>query len=341
VNATNIDVLFLVKSHEMASSRIRVVEILPFLEQYGIRPVLEVLPDGFLPRWKLFSRTRDFHVTVLQKHLLKLLDFRQLRAKSNVLIYDFDDAVYCRSASPSSRSSDYYSRTRQVIFSRIARQSDRLIAANQVLAGSASTYAPETPVDILPSPVAISDLIPRREFTLGSPPIIGWVGSKATLPYLEMIRPQLAELTGPGGCQLHVVSDEGISEDGLNVRFIPWRKETQYEHIRQFDVGIMPLSSDAFSEGKSSYKLLQYLACGIPAVCSAVGMNIEVAHDEQNCLLATEPEEFVRQIGRLLSDHDLRSTLGLRGPELIRNTYSQEVIARRLAEIIRRSVGHG
>jgi glycosyltransferase involved in cell wall biosynthesis len=41
-------------------------------------------------------------------------------------------------------------------------------------------------------------------------------------------------------------------------------------------IGIMPLEDTAWARGKCSFKMLQYMSCGIPVVVSPVGMNLEI-----------------------------------------------------------------
>jgi glycosyltransferase involved in cell wall biosynthesis len=45
-----------------------------------------------------------------------------------------------------------------------------------------------------------------------------------------------------------------------------WSEETEVKDIKDFDVGIMPLPDDPWSRGKCGYKLVQYMACGVPVV---------------------------------------------------------------------------
>jgi glycosyltransferase involved in cell wall biosynthesis len=42
------------------------------------------------------------------------------------------------------------------------------------------------------------------------------------------------------------------------------------------DVGMMSLPDEIWSRGKCSFKMLQYMACGVPVVVSSVGASMTV-----------------------------------------------------------------
>jgi glycosyltransferase involved in cell wall biosynthesis len=136
---------------------------------------------------------------------------------------------------------------------------------------------------------------------------------------------------------LRIVSNEKFDIPGLRVENVEWTLDGEPREIAKFDVGIMPLSDDPFSRGKSSYKLLQYMAAGVPALASAVGMNVEVAgEDENNALLAGTPDEFAAKLAGLLENAESRRTLALNGRRAVEQKYARPVIGERFAEIMRR-----
>ncbi len=58
------------------------------------------------------------------------------------------------------------------------------------------------------------------------------------------------------------------------------------------DIGIMPLPDSPFERGKTGYKLIQYMACGLPVVASPVGANRTIVADEINGFLAKAKAEW-------------------------------------------------
>ena len=327
--------LFLLKSDKTPSSRIRILDLLPGLRENGIEPDVEFLPDSFWGRRKVFKKCGDYPVAVLQKRLLSIFDFRELRKNAKLLVFDFDDAIYHRNASCSTDPDDYESSTRKGKFKRTVAASDLIIAANSVLAGKAREFNRSVPIEIIPSSVDVRSFIPKVDYNLSSPPLVGWIGTKSTLRYLDLVSSALKDLRSKRDFVLRIISNEPYRQAGINIEFVPWSLERQNCELAKFDIGIMPLSRDPFSEGKASYKLLQYLAAGVPSVCSPVGMNSEVAGNDEYCLTASDSGQFYHQMDKLLGSCELRRRLGQKGRRLIEEKYSVEVVAGNLASTLK------
>ena len=105
----------------------------------------------------------------------------------------------------------------------------------------------------------------------------------------------------------------------------------------------MPLPDGDWSRGKCGLKLLQYMACGIPAVSSPVGVNSGIAEGGEAALLASSEDEWVEALTRLMKDADLRKKLGARGRARAEGVYSVRAVYPRfreaLAGTLQRSAG--
>jgi glycosyltransferase involved in cell wall biosynthesis len=311
------------------------MDLLSFLDDRGISAEVEFIPKSFFARRRLFRKTSEFDLTVFQKRMFSMFEFYELRKYANKLAFDFDDAVFMRNAAPSSEEKDYVSKTREKRFIRILRNIDFAIVANSYLAEACRKVAPETKVFILPSSVDMSKILLKEDYTLSDPPVLGWIGSKVTHRYLEYLAPAFCELRRSKDFILNVISDKELNLPGIEINNIKWSREVEDYEIRKFDIGIMPLSEDPFSKGKASYKLLQYMAGGVPSVASAVGMNIEVAG--KNCeyaMLADSPDAFISAISQLMDSPEKRAELGRNGRKKIENEFSRNVIGAKFAEII-------
>src|SRR5262249_49443719 len=168
--------------------------------------------------------------------------------------------------------------------------------------------------------------------------VIGWTGSTTSQTYLEMFAPVLRELVARGDVELRVISDREPSLPGIPYVWRRWSADTETYDLRDLDVGIMPMPDDSWSRGKCSLKALQYMAMGIPAICSAVGVNREVIHHGQNGFLAARPEEWVRYLGLLIEDPALRARLGCAARKTVEDRYSMRRSAALFAETVRQTV---
>jgi glycosyltransferase involved in cell wall biosynthesis len=328
-------ILFIIMPDDPPSTRIRVLDLMPSLADHGIVAEAIPLPWDPLRKRRLFARAADYDAVILQKILLSGPDLRGLRRRAKRLAYDFDDAIYLKPAFPSLDPMAYDSPMRLRRFARTVESTDMILAANSVLASKAQELRPSVPIAIIPSAVA-DDLPAKTDYNLGNPAVMGWVGVGHNLAYLQWLAPALREVASRHDCVLRILSDRPLALRGVKVEHRRWRLETQNEEIRRFDVGIMPLSPDPYSLGKAAYKLLQYLAAGVPSIASAVGMNCEVSDGERNCLLARDIPSFADSLTRLLGDGERRETLGRNGRTLVAQRYTRTVVAALLADTLRR-----
>ena len=82
------------------------------------------------------------------------------------------------------------------------------------------------------------------------------------------------------------------------------------------------------------FKLIQYMAMGVPVVCSPVGVNAQLVRDGENGFWARNAEEWVEKLSQLLSDARLRERLGRKGRASIIPDYTIAANAPRLASVL-------
>ena len=122
--------------------------------------------------------------------------------------------------------------------------------------------------------------------------------------------------------------------DGVVVENVPWSLDSKAERVADLDIGIMPLADSPWSRGKCSYKLLQYMAAGLPAVASPVGMNVEVVEDGRSGLFATETRGWVGALERLMDDPALAGAVGREGRKVVESRFGYPEQARRWKEFL-------
>ena len=256
--------------------------------------------------------------------------FERWLAHSGIpFIFDFDDAVFVPYVSPANGYLSYLKfpgKTRT-----ICRLAAHVIAGNAYLADYARRVNPY--VTIVPTTID-TEKYAVEEREASDPPIIGWSGSYSTAQHLDTLRPALQRLARSERFRLLVIGVAGYRIEGVDVEAIPWRAETEVTDLRRMDVGVMPLPDEPWSRGKCGLKALQYMALGVPAVCSPVGVNSEIISDGENgCLAATE-DEWVEKLTRLLRSAEERRRLGRAGRASVEAHYSAQSQAPRVLQII-------
>jgi glycosyltransferase involved in cell wall biosynthesis len=245
------------------------------------------------------------------------------------MIFDFDDAIFVRYVSPANGYLSYLkfpSKTQT-----ICRLATHVIAGNSYLAGYAGTA--NSQVTIVPTTID-TDKYAMEPRPANDPLVIGWSGSYSTVQHLDTLRSALVRLASKQRFRLRVIGTPSFELEGVDVDAMSWRSETEVEDLRVIDIGIMPLPDEQWSRGKCGLKALQYMALGIPAICSPVGVNSDIVRDGENGFIAATENEWVEKLTRLLESASLREKLGRAGRVTVEKNYSAAVQASRVYNIL-------
>jgi glycosyltransferase involved in cell wall biosynthesis len=180
-----------------------------------------------------------------------------------------------------------------------------------------------------------TDRYPVKGHRPTSQVVIGWVGSYAE-EYLTPVLGALAHVCRQAPARVKVVSGQRFeaAELGDRLTWEPWSLERRFSLFADFDIGIMPLTDTPYNRGKEAYKLKEYMAAGLPVVCSPVGHNSQVIEDGVTGYFARSEQEWIAHLVRLAEDPGLRATLGGAGRRLAEERYAFPARARRLAQFL-------
>jgi hypothetical protein len=294
---------------------------------------LPLAPNTFERSPQLRS-AQEADVVILQRKLLPLWQLRRLRRYARVLLYDFDDAQYCR---------DSYSRKSSTSWTRLANfwatiyAADGVIAGNSHLAEQAGAYVGSEKVHLVPTCVAPQTYQTAEHSRRGSGVRLVWIGQHSTLPGLYLANP-LLEAAGARtpGLELRVVCNQFPRLHGIQVVPRQWSQAGEAGELADADIGVSFLPDDEWSRGKCGLKVLQYMAAGLPVVANPVGMNCEMVEHGVNGFLARTPEEWAEAIQHLAADPQLRQRMGTAGRKAVEARFSVGGWAPRFAELIER-----
>ena len=294
---------------------------------------LKLVAESILRRFSMMRSIRDYDVVyVLREAALLGPPFfeRWIHRTGVPMVFDFDDAVFVSYRSPTNGYLSYLkfaSKTRS-----ICRMSAHVMAGNPYLAEYARQV--NANVTIVPTTIDTEKYMVRERTNDAEVPTIGWTGSFSTVQHLDTLRSALQKLARQMRFRLRVIGTPTYKLDGLDVEAMPWRSDTELEDLSMIDIGIMPLPDDAWSKGKCGLKALQFMALGIPTVCSPVGVNTEIIQDGENGFIANSEDEWIEKLGRLLQSAELRNQLGRAGRTTVETKYSANVQAPRVYELL-------
>lgn len=330
-------IAFLIQGPDAPSTRVRVTNLLPLLHAAGFATTVDVYPK-IRSDWRaVWPHVRAADIVVVQKRLPSLVEAWLLRQRAKRLVFDFDDAVWLRNREGDARPS----RKLRTRFAHFLKRVDLAICGNPILEARVRTSCPATPTVIIPSAVPAPDGASRLEAPASRLPQIGWVGTAINLPYLAAIEDSLAAAHKRMPFELVVISDRPpVFREFAHVRFIPWSADTEYAHVAQFDIGLMPLADNEHSRGKCAYKALQYMSRGVPVIASDVGVNREWI-EQSGSGIAVREDGWTEAVARLLSDAAAREKMGRAGIATIREGFTQQVVAGGYVREFRRLLARG
>lgn len=344
-------------ARQAASARQRLLQYLPRLRDAGIEVEHHALLDdeyveslatgisysktrvaaAYLGRLGQLAEARRSDVVWVYVELFPYLPafIERLATIGKPVIYDMDDAFFHR----------YDDSPKPLVRWLLAGKQARLLSnaaactcGNEYLRDYAARYCRNTIV--LPT-VVDTDLYRPIGRKAGGSVAIGWIGSPTTWPNVRPLLPLLRELCASGGVGFRVVGAGSAADlDRFpGMELVDWSEAMEIAEVQRMDIGIMPLVDSPFERGKSGYKLIQYMACGLPTVASPVGVNRTIVADGTSGFLATTDAEWRQALTRLIGDRDLRYRMGEQGRQFVEESYSLDSQAPRLIDLFQSVAG--
>ena len=326
-----------------ASSRYRVYQYLPYFKEAGFKTSVKPLfTDEYIGN--LFGRKRISRTYVLRRYWRRIMDV--MRVSNNDLVYieyellpyfpawlelllkvrgipyvvDYDDAIFHTYDSHPNRI------IRKLFSGKIPwvmKNAQTVITGSEYLTNFATRF--NSSVIEIPTSLNIDkykgvEPVGKNEsiFT------IGWIGSPTNSRNIIDILPVFKRFFKTHAARLILVGfDTSLSGQfkNLPVEFLNWNEANEIGIIRSFDVGIMPLEEMLFTKGKCGFKLIQYMASGIPTISTALPANININKDKLN-LITHDHDEWVACLDKVFTQREYYKEVGKSNIQLAEIHYS-------------------
>lgn len=337
----SMNVLGLSQGKLVPSSRFRLNSLINELKYYDINlhvtyPLISAYPpvksNFFRIFWFIlefaysFLRLQSgnkFDAVILQRELIST--FATFEHLLNVpIILDVDDAVWL------SRDGNG--------INKIAKNAKIIVCGNKFIADYFSQKGHQ--VVIIPTSVDTDKYKPNLKLaSVTKEVVIGWSGTSGGFQYLYDIETALINTIREfKDLKIRIISDKRPAFKLLNnddYEFVKWTPENEVSSIQGIDIGIMPILRDDWSNGKCSYKMLLYMACGKPVIATDFGMNNEVLSKGNVGIGVNSAEDWYEAFVTLIKNSELRKEMGRTGRFVIEQDYSSTIIAEKLATVLK------
>jgi hypothetical protein len=91
---------------------------------------------------------------------------------------------------------------------------------------------------------------------------------------------------------------------------------------------------DRWTLGKCGFKILQYMAAGLPVIASPVGANGRIVLPGQTGMLPQSDTEWADAVASLAGDPQLRQTMGSAGRQRVEEEFSLQRAADEWAKVL-------
>ena len=364
-------IIFFIESKKRSSAtNFRILQIIPHLKKIGIKTLLI---QGYPGKNVFFTSSNIFLSLIINAILILIKSItiifqlpliiwadiiviqRELVAYNLVypekiifklkkpVIFDFDDAIFLPIGDPShlfSRNLFFQNLVKKTLkIHHMIKMADEVTVGNKYLAEFAKKFSNH--VSIIPTVIDTNRYYPLKKKKKNKIVYIGWMGTSGNLKYFKSILSTLKKVSqSHPNTQLIICSDKFLLKDDLNsvipTKFIQWESKNELKTLHKFDIGIMPIEDNEWTRGKCGFKLIQYMASGVPAIGSDVGMNKEIINDGINGLLAKNESEWTRKLNLLINDEALRKEVRISARNKIEQNYSINSVLSKLLSIFNR-----
>jgi len=337
-------------SPQMASTRYRVLQYCSLFKKSGWTVHVIHLNLDMPTRWPYLRNYWKHYLTLIQMlpaliaraqvvYFHKIIPssrfLKMLKRRNTRILFDFDDTPFA------TVSGEFIPKAYQIVL-KATEYADGFIVASEMLR-QAMLKDSMCPIHVIPTGLEVAEyqsnfrIVHQRLSKKVKPVVIGWSGSAG-----------LHEFVGPyekAFEQVYIKNKEHIRYEIVNsgkeklltecpIDYITWTKGIDLNHLSNFDIGIMPLPRNLRTESKGGFKILRYMASGVPTIASPVGPNLEIIQHGENGILASSVTEWELGLNELINNPQMRRRFQETALETVMNRYDRHIIYHSLYAIV-------
>lgn len=258
---------------------------------------------------------------------------RLFRIFSRKLVYDIEDNIISDFSSNRTRLIDLFKSKGKYQF--LIKKSDAVIASTPDLAMKCDVISGQKKSIFIPPTLDNKRFFPRHSSIKNKKLIIGWTGTFSSKPYLDIVMPSLEALSKERDFKLRIIGNFEMTNPILDIEIKQWNEREEVRHLQDIDIGLYPLPQEEdWVSGKSGLKAMQYMAIGIPPICTAIGNVLNFIDDGVNGILVFEESEWKHKLKELIDDEKKRNIIGKKARETFLSKFSKKSISKLYLETL-------
>lgn len=206
----------------------------------------------------------------------------------------------------------------------MTKGTDAVIAASNFLVKRSERYNPNA--------VYIPDSVNQEHFRFTkpisdfdrSPLMLIWAGYSVKAHFIEEVYKTLQDIP----VQFSIIADQPPALD-VPFDFVEWRYETFPREILKGDICISPRVLDnSYDRGHSNFKIMVFLAQGVPVLASPQDSYLEVIRDGYNGFICHTPEDWRKYLLQLIENRTLLRQMSVNAKESAKPYFIENILDR-------------
>ena len=252
---------------------------------------------------------------------------------SKKVIFDIEDNILSPEVGSINKIASILKSTNKAQY--LICNADRIVSSSPDLERTCNQISRKSNALFIPPTLEEKRFIPRSNSMLNRDKVvIGWTGTFSSREFLKIVIPELEKLYKKIEFTFMVIGNFEMVNANLDLEVLQWNSKDEITQLHNFDIGLYPLPESDWIAGKSGLKALQYMAIGIPAVCTASGNVLNFIEHEKDGILIENSDEWSNNLEELIRNSKKRIRIGNNAREKFLKNYSQKNIFNKYLSVI-------